>query len=390
MISDFSKYDIINGLTDDAKVINELSSYTKNTFSSRWHSVHSYREPLPDEPYVSTWMNYYNQSKQIGVYETLKSHLIQFRFPILKDISQTQAYKDATLRGKCTRNMPSASGLKLENPNALTLKIHRSIAGKIPVLIVTNDEDFVSIVRALSCKNEPMTIPKSMGAAMISGLSNWSRIHCLRKKWIGKNPFGNWNRAFSKYIIPNTSLYQDKLIVLSKKDYSGLNAHALQLSPQKWKTCSLTIRLEHECAHFFTQRYFGSMANNMHDELIADYAGISKVCGRFDPNWFLSFIGLENYPKYRSGARLENYLGDPPLSNEAFDILKVIIKKATINVAKFDEKCNARSFPDKITDRLLTLCAFDLLEMASVDGPKKLWSYHTNNYERKLKSTTKL
>ena len=39
---------------------------------------------------------------------------------------------------------------------------------------------------------------------------------------------------------------------------------------------SLVIRRDHECAHYLTRRLFGSMRNNLLDELIADYAGLDR------------------------------------------------------------------------------------------------------------------
>lgn len=45
----------------------------------------------------------------------------------------------------------------------------------------------------------------------------------------------------------------------------------------------------------------------MLDELIADYAGIVAAWGRYRADWFLRFVGLEDYPRYREGGRLQNY-----------------------------------------------------------------------------------
>ena len=46
------------------------------------------------------------------------------------------------------------------------------------------------------------------------------------------------------------------------------------------------------------------MRNNLHDELIADYAGITAAIGHYRAAWFLRFLGLEDYPTYRPGGRL--------------------------------------------------------------------------------------
>ena len=70
--------------------------------------------------------------------------------------------------------------------------------------------------------------------------------------------------------------------------------------------------MEHECAHYLTKRVTGSMSNNLLDELLADYVGIVAAAGTYRGDWALEFLGLEDYPAYRNGARLQNYRGSPP------------------------------------------------------------------------------
>jgi AraC-like DNA-binding protein len=79
------------------------------------------------------------------------------------------------------------------------------------------------------------------------------------------------------------------------------------LDEQEWLQLSLIIRLEHECIHYLTSRLFNLMRNNLLDELIADYGGIVAACGYYRADWFLRFLGLESFPDYRAGGRLENY-----------------------------------------------------------------------------------
>ncbi len=366
----------LNTLTNDHSVIGELLCYTKNKFSSRKIIDESLEK---EEPYISTWNTYKTESEKIGVFEMLKSKFKQFRFPIQKNISLQQDYRNATLKGASTNKIPMATGLVLNEPKSLKLEVYQSIAGKVPVLIVPNNDDFNTIIQALSYKNEPVKIPHSMGAALINGINNWDRIDTLKKEWQQANPFENWNIYFKKHIIPNTSLYKDKLIILSTKPYSGVSANSLNISSKDWKKYSLTIRLEHECTHLFTLKHYGHMANNMHDELIADYMGIHKVLGKFNSNWFFNFIGLENFPEYRFGARLENYLGNPPLSKEAFNILKIIIKNATDNIANFDKYLGKTQSSEDQIRSLESICSLGLIEIAAdKEGQRLLSSYQKN------------
>ncbi len=374
-----TKYRLATSVTKDDTVTREIIDYAENKFTSNNESGCSGLFPLSDEAYVAAWAYYLKESEKRGVFKTLQSHLVQFQFPVQKNISGSNDYRAATLRGTSTDKMASATGLLLNRPDSLELWIHQSVAGKIPVLIVPDDEDFSNIVRALSHKNEPVTVPRSMGAAMINGINNWNRILELKKNWLNANPTRSWSNEFMKNILPTKSLYQDKIIVLSHKPYSGTTSESLGIPYKKWIEHSLKIRLEHECAHFFTLRYYGQMANNMHDELIADYMGISKVLGKFNADWFLKFIGLENYPYYISGARLENYLGKPPISKKSFETLKTIVKNAARNMAEFDKYLGPHQDELDRTHRLMGLCSVDLLDIASGQGVEKLITEYQRN-----------
>lgn len=141
------------------------------------------------------------------------------------------------------------------------------------------------------------------------------------------------------------------------------------LSETEWLQLSQIIRLEHECTHYFTRRVFGSMQNNIFDELIADYQGIVSAIGYYRADWFLRFVGLESFPVYRQGARLENYLGNPPLSLGAFKILQQLIVKAASNLEVFDRNYSRRSRTSLSRKTvLLALCQLTLEELASDSG----------------------
>ncbi len=358
-----SKHNRLQSYTNNKAVLAELATYTKNKFCPD-NSIKSYQD-LADEPLIATWTQYIAEAKQSGVYKTLKKYLVQFQFPIKENISQTTEYKNATLRGANPQYLKSATGLILEAPKQLKLTLYTSIAGKIPVLIVENRNDFKSIIHALSCRNEPKPIPDSMGAAMIKGLNNWDRLRTLQKNWQNQSFQNSLDKTS---LLSNKAYYQDKIIVLSKIPYSNVSTEMMGLAPGDWLDKSLKIRLEHECAHYFTLRHFGKMANNMHDELLADYMGICSVLPHYKSDWFLKFIGLEAYPKFRSAGRLKNYLGKPALSTAAFTILQTIIKKAADNLEIFDQQIQITGEDVDRKLRLLTLCHLNLVDIAADEG----------------------
>lgn len=364
MLSTISIYNQLQSYTSEVDLLEELYGYAKHSFIQNEKPFQL--KTLKDEPQVATWEQYIAEAQVHGIFQTLKKYLVQFQFPIQENISQTDDYKKATLKGQTTTFMPAATGLYLTAPDKLKLFLYPSLAGRIPVLIANNRSDFQSIVRALTYRNEPRPMPPSMGAAMIQGLNNWGR---LRK---------NIQQFSQKTVLTDKSLYQDRLIVLSRIPYSNVSAADMDLETEDWLDKSLSIRLEHECAHYFTLRQFGKMANHMHDELIADYMGISAVLPQFSAEWLLQFIGLENYPDFRTTGRMKNYLGNPPLSDSAFKILQTIVKQSANHIERFDKKIGPVKNDKDRQCRLLVLCLYHLTDLASEDSVERLSEAYRN------------
>lgn len=358
MIGNVSKYDRPSSVDKRKDIHDDLKVYLENSFGLDDCNFQIHQ--LRDEPQVDIWNAYIKEADRIGVFSVLKKYFVQFCFPIEDGISQTQNYRRATLRGESTSNLPEASGLHLESPHGLKLFLHNSLAGRIPVLIVDNRKDFESIVRALTYRNEPKYIPKSMGAAMIKGINNWDRL---------RRSIKNYSR---NKVLSSKSLYQDRIIVLSKIPYSNVSARTMGLAQEEWLKQSLQIRLHHECAHYFTLRHFGKMSNHLHDEIVADYMGITSVLPAFSSDWFLKFMGLEGYPDFNQSGRLNNYIESAHLSKSSTKRLRQIIFYASKKLEIFDAMINEKGLDPKKSFRLQTLCTLDLIQMASDDGVSHL------------------
>lgn len=351
----------------------ELLAYNQNMFDHTGLKL-PLDPPLPDEPFVATWHSYAAEAEERqDVFACLQDRLVQLRFPIQAGISQTEAYRSATRKGTPADGMAAATGLHLNAPDQLRLLLHQTPAGRIPLLITGNKQDFVSLVQAFFHHNEPVPIPDSMGAAIVSGLNNWDRIRQYRQAWEEENRraniAGNWAEEFRR-LIPCKELYQDRLIILSDGPYSDVPAADMGLSETEWRRVSLAIRCDHEGAHYFTRRVFASMRNNLIDELIADYIGIVAAVGHFRADWFLRFMGLESFPTYRRGGRLQNYRGRPPLSDGAFTVLGALVRSAAENLERFDA-----DYASQLKDRALMLIALTYLtleEIASNEAERRL------------------
>jgi hypothetical protein len=292
------------------------------------------RYPLPDEPFVDAWQEYVRDAGEVGVLPALRDRLVQLRFPVSHGISDTPEYRAATRSGRWP--IADDGGVRLHRPDALSLHLYECPAGRIPVLTAAERDDFVTLVQALTRRNEPIPIPESMGACIVAGFNNWDRIARLKTAWIAQNPSatsGQWNQAL-KRMLPRRDLYQDRFILLSSGPYSGVPAGAIGLTCSD-QAFSVTLRREHECAHLFCRRVWGSMRNAVLDEVIADFVGILAAVGRFQADWMLRFFGLDDHDGFRSGGRLQNYLGEPPLSAPAFRVVRRLVGAAAHNLEQY-------------------------------------------------------
>ena len=317
----------------------ELIAYIGDGFDVSSASPHAY--PLSDEPFVEAWRGYVAEARHGGAAATLRRHLVQLNFPIAKGMSESDAYRAATRRGIVAPEL-QASPQSLGDPDALRITLHPTAAGALPIIIANARSDFEYLICALSHHNEPVPIPRSLGACIIGGYNNWSRVERLRADWLASGAANAaidvdtaWREQFQR-IIPRRECYQDRFAILSTGPYSATEASHAGLGEDEWLRLSLVIRLEHECAHYFTKRVFGSMRNSLLDELIADYTGIVAAAGRFEPSWFLRFMGLESRRMWRRSGRLANYRGSPPLSDGAFTVLQEIVRRATTALEGFD------------------------------------------------------
>lgn len=361
-----TREEILKSYGASEKELQELLLYNNN--NNKFEATCDLKNKV-DEKFIEVWQIYKNEAEGLGSYNTLKKYMPQLNLPISEGISQTNEYKDVTLRGKSIECICNEDSLELLEPDSLELDIYQTLGGKIPILFTPNNYDFEKLVQALVYRNEPIEIPNSMGACIVKGYNNWDRVRRLREKWTKENKDGFWQEEFKK-IIPIKDLYQDKFIILSDKFYSGITPNQVGMNEEEWKKVSHFIRREHECTHYLTQRLYGSMQNKVQDEIIADFFGILEAMGEYKPLWALMFLGLENAPKYRQGGRLENYRGKPPLSDISFDILKKITVDAVMNLNRvyLENKAQINSekgkliFVNKLTSVSLEVMADGFIE----------------------------
>lgn len=357
---------VLSTLGANQAQIEELLNYNQTVFET---GDLIFQCPLSDEPFVKVWEKYAREVEEAASITVLFQYLVQLGFPVRAGMSQDPDYIAATRRGINPDTLEAATGLPLRCPEQCRLVLHSTPAGRLPLLVPEAREDFVLLVQALTKRNEPVPIPDSMGASMVAGYNNWHRIRLLRSEFEASHSSPtSWEEELRR-LTEKKHTYQDRFSILSSGPYSGVSAASLGLEEQRWQRLSLAIRREHECSHYFTRRVFGSMRNNLIDELIADYWAINAALGHFRADWLLWFFGLEAFPHYREGGRLQNYRGEPPLSEGSFVILQRLVKQAAGNLERFDTRC-AREIqhPDAQPALFLALSTQTAEEIASEDG----------------------
>jgi hypothetical protein len=111
------------------------------------------------------------------------------------------------------------------------------------------------------------------------------------------------------------------------------------------------------------------MRNTLVDELIADYMGIVAAAGRFRADWFLRFLGLNEFPHCASGGRAHNYRGTPPLSDGAFAVLQAVVVQAAAGAEAMSDDLPSGPWDLPLQARVITaLARLGLEGLATEEG----------------------
>ena len=155
----------------------------------------------------------------------------------------------ADIPGLLNSHIISRRPMDFKDPDSVSAYIYDSFTGRVPVIVIGNDDDFEHFLINALHKGEWTDKVRQQGASFVFGKKN-------------------------------------RFIVLSKKPYSNVPASHTGLTEEEWRESSMIIRREHECTHYYTRRYYGSARQNLHDELIADFFGIFAAFGGYEARLF--------------------------------------------------------------------------------------------------------
>ncbi len=363
----------------------ELLRYGENSYRAGLADALR-RLPLGEEAHVAVWRQWAAEAAGAagaatgtGAAAVLCRHLVQLRFPLRAGISQEPAYRAATRRGV----MPAAAeeGVRFVDPAGIAIAVHATVAGAVPVVAAAAREDFVTLVRALAARNEPVAVPAAMGACLVKGLTNWHRVELHRRRW--REEAGSrgdatddaaWQEEMGR-LAADKDAYQDRLLLLSAGPYSAVGAAEVARDEASWRAESLAIRREHEAFHYLTLRLCGLLRSNLLDELLADMAGLLAAWGGYGGAAARRFLGVDRLPELRPDARLLAYAGDPPLSPPSLQVAARLAAAATANLERVAAgRPEAARSPAGRAALLLALAQGTLEELADDDAMARRWA----------------
>lgn len=218
------------------------------------------------------------------------------------DTDAQEAYRRVVLRGETpeTKSLSHYRGDPADRE-----EITETPAGSVRVVTLGNRRDFERVLRGfMAAKDGPLTpIPESQGAAMLT-VFNWLRIHAH----LALFPEEERAAAFKRFTAVREN-YIDTLVVLSRGQYSHVDAAAVGETENEWLDHSDTIRRFHELTHVICRRQYPGDVAPIRDELVADAVGLIAAYGRFDSETEQLFLGIRD-GRY-TGGRLGNYTDTP-------------------------------------------------------------------------------
>ena len=234
--------------------------------------------------------------------QALASRYHQLLLPVREGISKSEEYRGAVLRGI----IPSGNSACLNHADISMLTVNTP-AGKAEIILASDREEFIHLYQSLAYRCEPVEIPASVGATIISGLINWEKINRHKADYLGQGKT-DWGEEFKRFTADKNN-YCDSLILISKGPYSAVPAAWVQMTDQQWKDSSVVIRIYHELTHFVCRKLYPGKKDALRDEVYADCIGLIAAFGEYDISRARMFFGIES-ETYRKGGRLEHYSPD--------------------------------------------------------------------------------
>ena len=263
----------------------------------------------------------------------------QLSLGVIEGMSQSEEYRNIVRRGI----MPEELSFPFELSGEEDEYTLRTPCGEVNVLYLPDRSIFEYFIKVLAHRNEPVELPASMGASLISGINSWRKIYAHKEEY-EKSGNTDWDEEFNRFISVKEN-YKDTVLIVSKGYYSALKPECIDMESDEWIDKSKTIRIYHEISHFISRRLFIENKEALRDEIVADAIGFIAAFGYYDKTLAEKVLGIENKELNRNG-RLVNYVSEEELEES--------VKRAHKIIDALDEYIKSKDIDD-VFDLLLDI-----------------------------------
>lgn len=252
--------------------------------------------------------------------EIMAKRLPQMYFKIEEGISENIDFKKAVLKAK---DLPAGLSIydNFKGSSEDKLFKGKTPAGEAEILYLANRKDFENFYICAANWNEPKEVPKTMGACTLIGLNDISKIRKHIDDYIKAG--GQYPTSEFMDFTAKPENYKFTLLVLSKGNYSNVQAKDTNYSEEQWLDISYKIRLYHELCHFMVRKLYKEQ-NAIWDEILADCMGLIFATGEYNTKLAKLFLGIED--KTYTKGRLENYCKADEINEKAIYAAECIKK----------------------------------------------------------------
>jgi len=242
--------------------------------------------PLTPDAIEMWWRHWLHATPQGEQWPALRSELPQLLVTPQPFARLSDRYQRLVLRGESPQPSDLEDAPRLKDPSGFSITIADHACGAVPVLTVSDHDDFVLIMRCLAHRCETVPVQEAVHAQAVAGLIHWGLIREIDTK------------------------ARCQILILHRAPYSSLSASSIPSSPSldQWIKQSQIWRLEHELTHIACRKLVGEMRINLFDELLADAMGMKRALGLFHADLFRQGLGLNCDGTIQNDARAQVYV----------------------------------------------------------------------------------
>ena len=156
----------------------------------------------------------------------------------------------------------------------------RTPGGAVETLTFGLREDFVTALRILQYRCEPVKIDEDTDAVLLTGITDWGKIREHKKAYLSTG-CTDWEKEQRRF-TENRAQCTSPLLLLCEGPYRGLPAEEAGMSAEKWEKVSGSIRKYRELAAYLCNQKWQGKRNLKWDPIMHECIGIFGALKRYD------------------------------------------------------------------------------------------------------------